>query len=506
MKTKKSFYTSIILITGIVLLVNILSTDFFTRFDLTENHRYTLSKASRDVVQNLKDPVTIKAYFSENLPPNVAQVREDFKDMLIEYASLSDGNLVYEFINPNEDPQVEQEATQSGINAVMINVREKDEVKQQKAYMGAVIQQADRQDVIPFLQPGEAMEYALTTSIKKVSVIDKPNIALIQGHGEPTMSSMQQVSQSLGILYNLEPFSLTDTTDIPAKYKTIIIDAPKDTIPPQQLSKIDDYLKQGGSLMLALNKVNGNLQNAYGSSVYTGFSDWLKKRGVQVENKFLIDAKCANVTVQRQQGAFRIQSQIQFPFLPIVNSFADHAISKGLEAVILPFASPITFTGDTTIDFQPLAYSSDQAGTVSVPTYFDVQRQWTKADFPLSKQVLAAAVSGAIEPGTNGKMVVVGDGDFAVNNQGGGQPQSLQPDNLSLFVNSIDWLTDDTGLIKLRTKAVTSRPIDQLEDGTKSLLKYLNFFLPMLLVIAYGLVRMQMRRRLRVKRMEVSYE
>jgi ABC-type uncharacterized transport system involved in gliding motility auxiliary subunit len=103
-------------------------------------------------------------------------------------------------------------------------------------------------------------------------------------------------------------------------------------------------------------------------------------------------------------------------------------------------------------------------------------------------------------------MVVIGDGDFAVNNQNGGQVQQLQPDNLSFFVNSIDWLADDTGLISLRTKAVTSRPIDQLEDGTKSLLKYLNFFLPMLLVLGYGLVRMQMKRRIRVKRMEVSYE
>ena len=82
----------------------------------------------------------------------------------------------------------------------------------------------------------------------------------------------------------------------------------------------------------------------------------------------------------------------------------------------------------------------------------------------------------------------------------------MQPDNISLLVNSIDWLSDDTGLIELRTKGVSSRPLDQLEDGTKASLKWLNFALPILLAIIYGVVRAQIRRVQRIKRMEVSYE
>ena len=165
MKTKKSFYTSVVLIIGILFFINIISNDFFIRFDLTEFQLYTLSDATENIVEGLLEPVTVKAYFSENLPPNVAQTREDFKDLLVEYSSLADGKLVYEFINPNEDPQVEQEAAQAGISPVMINVREKDQVKQQKAFLGAVIEMGEQTDVIPFMQPGEAMEYALTTSI-----------------------------------------------------------------------------------------------------------------------------------------------------------------------------------------------------------------------------------------------------------------------------------------------------------------------------------------------------
>ena len=507
MRTKKSFYTSVLLVIGILLLINFMSKDYFIRFDLTENQRFTLSDASEDILEDLLEPVTVKAYFSENLPPNIAQTRQDFKDLLVEYSSLSGGNLVYEFINPNEDPQSEEEAAQSGISPVMINVREKDQMKQQKAFMGAIIQMGDQQDVIPFMQPGEAMEYALTTSIKKLSVVDKPTIGLVQGHGEPPGYGLQQAGQALSVLYNFEDVTITDTEDIDSRYKTLAIVAPTDTIPASHLAKLDQFLERGGRLLVAMNKVDGNLQQASGRSVFTGLGPWLKKKGLTIENKFLTDANCASVTVQQQQGPFRVQSQVQFPFLPILNNFADHPVTKGLESVVLPFASPLVFAGDTTMNYMPLAYSSEQSGTSSVPTYFNIQQQWTDADFPLGSQVVAAAIEGPLAGNTVTKMVLIGDGDFVINaREGQQQPQAVQPDNVSLFVNSIDWLSDDTGLIELRTKGVTSRPIDQLEDGTKTTLKWLNFALPLLFAVIYGIVRAQIRRVQRVKRMEVSYE
>ena len=502
MRTKKSYYNSVILVIGILLLINILSNDYFVRLDFTENKRYTLSQATEDIVEDLLEPVTVKAYFSENLPPNIAQTRLDFKDLLLEYANISGGNLVYEFINPNETPEKEQEAAQSGINPVMINVREKDQMKQQKAFMGAVIEMGEQQDVIPFMQPGEAMEYALTSSIKKLSITDKPSIGLIQGHGEPSVFDMQQAGQELNILYNFEDFTLTDTTDIPANFKAVALVAPKDTIPPAHLAKIDDYLANGGKVLVALNKVDGNLQNAFGSAVYTGLTAWLQGKGITVENQFVIDASCASIGVQQQQGPFRFQTQIQFPYLPVISNFSDHPITKGLETVILPFASPLTFSGDSTVNFVPLAFTSDQSGTSPVPTYFDIQKEWTESDFPQQRLIVAAALEEVGMP----KLVVIGDGDFAVNTREGGQPQAVQPDNASLFANSIDWLSDDTGLIDLRTKGVTSRPIDQLEEGTQTTLKYANFLLPILAVIIYGIVRFQRQRSLRIKRMEISYE
>jgi len=73
------------------------------------------------------------------------------------------------------------------------------------------------------------------------------------------------------------------------------------------------------------------------------------------------------------------------------------------------------------------------------------------------------------------------------------------------MVNAIDWLSDDTGLIELRTKGITQRPLDQVEDGKKALLKWLNFLLPIILIVVYGIIRMQYNRNLRIKRMEEGY-
>jgi hypothetical protein len=72
--------------------------------------------------------------------------------------------------------------------------------------------------------------------------------------------------------------------------------------------------------------------------------------------------------------------------------------------------------------------------------------------------------------------------------------------------NAIDWLSDDTGLIALRTKSVTSRPIKELDETTKIVLKYANFLLPVLLAIGYGVMRAQKNRMKRFKRMSENYE
>lgn len=98
------------------------------------------------------------------------------------------------------------------------------------------------------------------------------------------------------------------------------------------------------------------------------------------------------------------------------------------------------------------------------------------------------------------RLIVFTDGNFPVS---GGR--AVNPDNVNLLVNAIEWLSDDTGLSTLRTKGVSSRPIDEIEDGKRNFLKYLNFFLPIALALAYGIFRSHRSRARRMRRMQERY-
>ncbi|HER10201.1 MAG TPA: hypothetical protein ENO20_14950 [Bacteroides sp.] len=429
------------------------------------------------------------------------KTRDDFREMLVEYGKISGQMVVYDFISPGEDEELEREAMQNGIQPVMINVREKDQMKQQRAYMGALLSLGDRKEVIPLVEPGLAMEYTLSTAIRKLAVVDKPSVGILQGHGEPSLNQLAQASQELGILYTVENVSVTDSTTIPFHIRSLAIIRPTDSIPQQVFSQLDNFLARGGNLLVALNRVEGDLQRGFGSGLTTGLESWLLEKGIHVNENFLVDQNCVQATMQQQIGNAIQISSIAIPYIPRINKFSDHPLTQGLEEVILPFASTIDFMGDSTITFTPVMFSSELSGTQPAPQYFNFQRRWSRADFPLQSQVLGAVLEGSLAGEAFSKMVVVADGDFAVNENG----QQVNPDNINLLVNSIDWLSDDTGLIELRTKGVSSRPIKQMEDSTRTLLKWLNFLLPILLVLIYGGIRYQYRKNQRVTRMEANY-
>lgn len=500
---KKSYLSSILLLVAIFVVVAIIGEKFFLRFDFTEGGQYSLSNATKDILKNLDSPVTVTAYFTSDLPPDLAKVKRNFQDILTEYNSLSGGNVVFKFINPAKDQTVENEAIAAGVRPVLFKARDKDEVKQQKVFMGAVISLNNQTEVIPFINPQGSIEYDLTTSIKKLSVSNKPLIGFVQGQGEPSLQAYQQVLAELNVLYQVEPVTLSDTVRNINKYSTLVISAPKDTFDIEAFRVLDKYIDNGGNLFVAFNTVEVNLQSLSGEKVNSNLAEWLAQKGIKVADRFVLDASCGTVNVSQQMGGFNMSTPVKFPYLPLVSNFADVSITKGLEQIMLGFPSPIAFIGDTAIKYTALATTSELTGIQEIPVRIDVQHNWVRTDFPDGEQVVAALFEGEFGK-QESRIVVVSSGDFAVNGTGQ-RPRQLQPDNVSLMVNSIDWMSDATGLIELRTKTITSRPLDQLTDTKKAVLKWGNFLVPILLVIVYGLFRLQWRRKQRTKRMEEGY-
>ncbi|MDA0196255.1 MAG: Gldg family protein [Bacteroidetes bacterium] len=506
---KKNVFIQIVILSAILLVINLISNQLYFRLDFTADQRYTLSDATKNVLKDIDDVVSVKAYFSEDLPPQLLGNRQDFLDLLIEYENRSNGNLVYEFINPNEDEESESVAQQKGISPVVINVTERDQVQQMRAYMGAVIEMGDRTEIIPVIQPGAAMEYDLTTVIKKISIEDKPKLAILQGHGEPTINAIVQLVQQLSVLYDVEPYTITGTEEIPSFYKALAIIEPSDTINTAQLNRIDNYINSGGNVFVAFTPMKGDLQSAFlQRSPDIGLRAWLSSKGIQLGDNFIVDAECASVSVRQRLGPFgMVNTQIQFPYFPIIKEFADHPVSKGLESLMLPFATTISANrNDSTLRLIPLAMSSDNSGLVPPGGMIDINKKWSESDFPLQNETLAAAFEGRLGSNSNAKMVLVTNGTYAVNGEPeAGQQQQVNPDNISFTSNAIDWLSDDTGLIDLRTKGITSRPLDQIEDATRNLIKYGNVFAPILLILIYAFIRKQANARKKQNWMQGNY-
>lgn len=203
--------------------------------------------------------------------------------------------------------------------------------------------------------------------------------------------------------------------------------------------------------------------------------------------------------MQQRQGMFTVNRPISFPYLPILSNFADHPVTQGLDAMVMQFGSSISYSNDSISNFTPLVFTSDKSARQVAPVYFNIEKQWTDNDFSSSK----LTVAGLLETG-NQKLVVITDGDLAVNGAGENMRQ-VQPDNANFVVNAIDYMSDDTGLIQLRSKQVKLRPLDQLDDADKNLMKIVNFLLPIIIILGVGIYRYQKRKFIRLKRKGGSY-
>ncbi|MCB0794980.1 MAG: hypothetical protein KDB88_09605, partial [Flavobacteriales bacterium] len=271
-----------------------------------------------------------------------------------------------------------------------------------------------------------------------------------------------------------------------------------------QLDRLLDFMASGKGVVVAFSTIASDLQSSPELTLRsTGIVPWLEGLGVKVAEKVVVDASCGQVQVVQQRGMFNVQTAVAFPYFPLVTNMSEHPITSGLEAVVLQFASPVAYVGDSSFTAAPLFRTSDRSNSLSLPHLVDLQKQWRDQDLDLGPQALGLALEGPFGGGPGARMVVLGSGSFAVDRQGQGQP--LNPDNVNLLVNAVDWVTDSTGLIELRSKGITYRPIDELTDAERTTIKWTQLLLPILLVVGIGVGRKHYRRRQRKARMRPGH-
>jgi gliding-associated putative ABC transporter substrate-binding component GldG len=506
----------------ILILLNIISVRIFGRIDLTGNHQFTLAEASKQLMRSLDDRVTVKAYFTEDLPSPYSTYRRALLDELNEFRAYANGNLQFEFINP-EGEKTEREAGDQGVVQAQVQVVNEDKFEVKRAYMGLVFLYEDRKEVIPVIENISSLEYDISSTIKRLTTRTRKKIGFLDGEGEAPMSEFTNVQKIVERQYDVTTVNLTSTPAVPDDISALMVVAPKKSFPATVKYRLDQYLMRGGRIAFLLNRAEADLQQRFGQAVDNDLGDLLGQYGLRINGDLVRDVQCANISIVQQQYGFSIQSQVPFPYLPLVSDFnKDNMIVKDLKGVVLFFASSVDTVGVAAkgLKGEILMRSSKQSGRRREEEYYilDPLQRFAQADFTESGIPLGAVVSGSfhsafagkpvpgdstgtapktIETSPDTRVLLIGDGEFSRDQYLGNR------DNLTIFANIVDYLVDDAGLITIRSKDAALPPLEPVSDTTKKVVKYGNLVVPPAIVLLFGLFRWRMRKA-RKRAMEIQ--
>jgi len=519
---KKDALIKLAIIIGIIVLINVISKRVFTRIDLTKNNSFTLSKVSKDVVSGLDDKILVKAYFSNNLPPPYNNLRRQVQDLLDDYRSYSKGNMNYEFLNPTsegegEGNELDKEAQKYGIQPVQIQAMDNDKLEVKRAYLGLVFLYNGKQETIPVVQSAENLEYEITNTIKKMQAGAKKKVAFLTGHQEAELSKLTQIQGVLSQQYDVSSIDLKTTASIDQAISTLIIMSPKGLFTESDKFKIDQFIMGGGNVAFLIDRVTPNFQQqmVLGNEVKTNLPDLMFSYGINIKNNLIRDLQCSQVQVQSQIG-FPIS--VNYPYFPVITNIAkENPAFKNIKSVTLTFVSSLDTNNEQAkkVKITPLLTTSDKSGEAEGFYFLNLEQfqGMTKktADsmfaqkgfmvggiftgkyksFYEGKEIPTDTAQGWVqfagqrlnETGKDVRLIAIGDGDFA--NEENKPPR----ENLTFFINMVDFLMDDVGLAEIRTKSSSDSPIEETSDDSKKFLKYFNLIFPPFLVLMFGLYK-----------------
>ncbi|MDD3051164.1 MAG: Gldg family protein [Candidatus Cloacimonetes bacterium] len=508
-KDKQSLISNIVIFAAIIIFVNLISINLFKRLDFSDGKVYSLSESSKKVIRELDDRLVAKAYFSKNLPGQYADTQRYARDLLAEYEAYARGRFHFEFVS---EENVKEEARKNMIQPVKLQVVENDKIEVREVYMGIAFFYQDKNEVIPIVQNTRGLEYDITSSIKKITAIGLSRVAFFQGEEDKQIdprspqTEYQELRQMISSNYEMMPTDLESPLD--SDVSVLLFTGVKDSLTVTQLYNLDQYLMNGGNLVVFQDKVDTNLQEGRADLIQSNIFPILENYGIYVKNNLVQDAECSQVSVQQRQGIFVMNIPVKYPFFPISNNMnKNHPIVANLDNLVFVFVSEIDAERvKQGVNFEPLIYSSKNSGQ-NIGRFDLSYEKYMKTDlktlFKESPKVLAGMYSGHFEsyftdneqaqnenyiPSTdNAKILLVADADFIKASAGGGSPT-----NVNFAMNAMDYLSGNEELVSLRSRETEYRPLKELENHTRKLVKWLNILVPAALLIIFGIIRYKM--------------
>lgn len=569
---KTANITQLLLGLVIIILVNVIGSYVYTRFDLTSEHRYSLSDATKDMLADINDLVYFRVYLDGEFPAGFKRLSRETRDMLREFRAYN-RNIEFEFINPSEssDPKERQKIysmlMDKGLEPTELNVKTKDGTSQKVIFPGAIATYRGKEMPVNLLAsqrgapPEEVLnssiqnlEFALADAIRKLTDDLRPKIAFIQGHGELTKNETVDANDALSEYYSLEWVrldeklnSLTErvkvdstTTRVENKYEAIIVAKPDSAFSEKDKFIIDQYIMRGGKVLWLIDPVYASMDSlqmnaeTIGLNLDLGLTDMFFKYGFRLNSDLVMDLNALPIPVKTGE----VGGQPQFDFFPwyyfpIITPLSDDPIVKNLNAIKTEFVSSIDFVESSPdIDKEVLLHSSRYARKVNAPVYITLQivgqqpdeRLYRTPDIPVAVKVegtFESLYNNRVPPeimqskeisfrpkSPETKMIVIADGDVIKNqfqlSNGKMLPLPLGYDkytgqqfgNKELILNAMNYLTDDSGLISIRSRDLKLRLLDPTKiENERVYWQVLNTVLPVLLVVIFGIILSMIRKR-----------
>ncbi|MFT6167429.1 MAG: ABC-2 type transport system permease protein [Vicingaceae bacterium] len=553
---------------GILLLLNMISSVAFKRFDLTTENRYSISEPTKQLIENLENDVYITVYLEGDFPASFKRLRNETKEMLDEFQAYSNGKVDFEFINPSSavDKEEREETYRNlykkGLRPTDLNIKDEDGVSQKIVWPGAIISYGEVQIAVQLLksqfggqpelilnQSIESLEYELAFGIKKASTPVVQSIAFVEGHGELNKYETADIMGSLREYYNVERIAINgnvnslqeriytnkDSTNaiVQKRFDAIVIAAPDSSFNEKDKFIIDQYLMYGGKVIWLIDQVFADmdsLNSQYNNNTVLATSknlnldDQLFNYGVRFNKDLVMDLRSAPIPVVNGQYGNQVKTKLfPWPYFPFLFSKNDHPINKNLDVVKAEFMGSIDLVGKSDLKKTVLLSTSETTKIVKSPTRVSLNmlsfeppvEQYNKKDIPLAVLVegeFESVFKNRLTPNiTQSKQIkfkeksdstqqlFISDGDLIKNefDEASNQFFALGFDkytkqvygNKSFFINAINYMVDESGLILSNNKSFKIRLLNtQKIKEDRIQIQIITTLVPILLTILIGLI------------------
>lgn len=555
---KKNNFKNLLKLSVILIFINVLSHFIFKRFDLTADHRYTLSQTSLQIINDVKKPLYIDVFLEGQFPGEFKKLQTETQQLLDEFKAQN-SNIIFQFVNPLENneerEQVMQDFAARGLLPINVTMNDKGQQTQEVVFPWAIATYGDKSVKIPLLKnmmgastaekvvsSVQHLEYAFANGFNTISKNKERKVAVIKGNGEVDDIFIADFIKSVRENYYIGTFTLDSVAKNPIeslkylkKYDLAIIAKPTEAFSDSEKQVLDQYVINGGKTLWLVDPVNIEMDSLYNESGSNlafprdlNLNDMFFKYGIRLRPDLIKDIMATPISLATgERGSATQYTKYPWLYSPMIypSQNTKHPIVSNLDGIKFEFASPIEILKNDitkTVLLQSSPYSKAIGTPVEVSLSMVSERPEQKEFLNSGNIPVAVLLEGKFHSafenritafkdntykniGKETKMIVISDGNIIQNQlDKNNQPLELGYDkwtnnsyaNKEFLMNCVNYLLDDNGLINIRSKEVSLPILDNEKVyANYTFSQIITVGVPILILFVFGILFTFLRKR-----------